>query len=142
MSENVIQGGQPTLHCLAIVVCNEVIEDKRTNNKTLVGLFNCILVPSVPAHHPCLWVLVSLSGGEGQYAVELVIKLPSGHQLAAVQGQIKLAREADVLDAAFAFPQFPLPEAGVYTVDLLVNGHPTAYRKFVVQVPPKPKGQP
>jgi len=43
--------------CLAIIICNEVIEDKRTNNKTLVGLFSRIGTKAVPCVHPRMFVM-------------------------------------------------------------------------------------
>ena len=42
----------PRLICVSLIVCNEVIEDKRSGNKTLVGLFNGIMTPRLPASHP------------------------------------------------------------------------------------------
>ena len=51
--------------CIAIIICNEVIEDKRTNNKTLVSLFNGISTPSLPAAHPRLFVMASFTSGSG-----------------------------------------------------------------------------
>ncbi len=46
--------------CVSLIICNEVIEDKRSGNKTLVGLFNSVMAPALPVVHPRMFVMASL----------------------------------------------------------------------------------
>src|SRR5919198_1052031 len=104
MSQRLDPIGRESPSCVAIVICNEVIEDKWTNNKTLVGLFNSIAAPGLPAHHHRMFIMVSLTDGRGEWPV-----------LLAIEGR-----------------GLPLPEAGEYHVGLFCGGRPLASRRFTV----------
>jgi len=42
---------------LALVVCDQIIEDKLTHKKSLIGIFNQIATPSFPCRHARMAVL-------------------------------------------------------------------------------------
>ena len=48
--------GKSTPSGLAIVVCDQIIEDKATSKKSLIGIFNNIASPTFPCRHPQLSV--------------------------------------------------------------------------------------
>ena len=50
--------GNPTPSGLAIVVCDQIIEDKATSKKSLIGIFNNIASQTFPCRHPALSVFV------------------------------------------------------------------------------------
>ena len=56
---------------LAIVICDQIIEDKLTHKKSLIGIFNQIATPTFPCRHPRMAVFVSLTEGRGAYDVRL-----------------------------------------------------------------------
>jgi hypothetical protein len=118
--------------CVAIVICNEVIEDKWTNNKTLVGLFNSIAAPSLPAHHHRLFIMVSLTDGRGHWPVVLEIEAPSGEELFKAEGALDFDDPLAVHDLVVEVRGLPLPEAGEYRVGLVCGLRPLASRRFTV----------
>ena len=64
---------KPTPIGLAIVVCDQIIEDKLTGKKSLIGIFNQIGTNNFPCRHPQMCVFVSLTEGRGQCAARLRI---------------------------------------------------------------------
>jgi len=123
--------------CVALIVCNEVIEDKRSGNKTLVGLFNGIVTPQLPATHPRMYLFATLTSGTGEWPFSFRITAPSGREVMRMQD---IARFDDPLvghDLVVELRNLPIEEEGAYFVDLLLGDSPLANRRFTVQVVPE-----
>lgn len=120
--------------CVALVLCDQVIEDKRTNNKTLVGLFSSIMTAQVPAVHPRMYLLASLTSGRGEWPFSVRIASPSGRELLRMQDTARFVDPLAVHDLVIELRNLPLEEAGVHFVDLLIGEVPIAHRRFAVQV--------
>jgi len=118
--------------CVAMVICNEIIEDKWTNNKSLIGLFSSIAAQGVPAHHPRMFIMVSLTDGRGQWPTIVRIEGPSGQDLFKAEGTIQFDDPLAVHDLIIEVRGLPLPEAGEYHVGLVCAGRPLASRRFTV----------
>jgi hypothetical protein len=121
--------------CVAIIICNEVIEDKRTNNKTLVGLFNQISTAKLPSVHPRMFVLVSLTDLTGKAPVTIRISSPN-KVVAEFPGELESADPRAVTDIVLELRGVPLEEAGAYRIDVLVNQISIADRYFSVLLQP------
>jgi hypothetical protein len=132
MSESLGPLGREAPICVAIVICNEVIEDKWTNNKTLVGLFNNIAAAELPANHARMFLMVSLTDGRGEWPVNITIDSPSGNEIFKAEGQMRFDDPIAVHDLVVEVRGLPLPEAGEYRVELLCGGRPLASRRFTV----------
>jgi len=122
--------------CLALIICNEVIEDKRSGNKTLVGLFNGITTSVLPATHPRLFLMASLTSGAGEWAFTFRILTPSGAELMRMQDTTRFDDPLIVHDLVVEVRNLPITEEGVYFVDLLLGEEPILNRRFTVQVNP------
>jgi hypothetical protein len=118
--------------CLAIIVCNEVIEDKRTNNKSLIGLFNGIMVGTVPATHHRMFIFVSLTDGRGEQSIILRIEAPSGQKVFEVVGTMKFPDPLSVHDLAIEVLGLPLPEIGEYYIGVYCGAERLGSRRFNV----------
>jgi hypothetical protein len=139
MSETGGYGARERPICVAIVICNEVIEDKRTNNKSLIGLFNSIVTTAFPAQHARMFVMVSLTDGRGEWPLSLVIRGPSGEPIFQSDGKLRFDDPLAVLDIVAELRMLPLPEAGEYRLEVVCGGELVASRRFnVVQA----EGQP
>jgi hypothetical protein len=123
-----------TPKCVALIVCNDVIEDKRTNNKTLVGIFNAIGSSGVPCTHDRMVVFASLSDGVGVWGIELRLFAPSGDELLRVGGEITFPDPHTVEDLVFELRGVQLPDAGTYFAVLFADGGPVGERRFDVRV--------
>lgn len=130
--------------CLGITLCDQVIEDKRTNKKSLIGVFNDILAASLPAKHPCMFLVISLTNCLGKIDTEVTICRDSEYgedskPLVGIRGQIEGRNPLDVLDLVVELRDMPLAEAGKYTIEMrcLPDGERVAQRFFQVkQIPP------
>jgi hypothetical protein len=123
---------------VAIVICNEIVEDKWTNNKSLFGIFNGITVAALPAVHPRLFVLASLTDGRGEWPVTLEIGSPSGSPAFKATLTCQFADPLAVHDLVIQVRNLPLVEAGEYHVLLTCPGRLLGRRRFAVMVQPEP----
>lgn len=120
--------------CVAIVICNEIIEDKRSSNKTLVSLFNSIGVASLPAMHPRLFLMASLTNLREEIDVSFVIKSPSEKELLRIDGRASSGGDPlPVIDLVVEVLGLTLAEEGVHFVDVLSGDTLLGSRRFTVQ---------
>ncbi|HEY3332508.1 MAG TPA: hypothetical protein VGK19_20935 [Capsulimonadaceae bacterium] len=133
-----LQDSPPT--CLSVIICNEVIEDKRTNNKTLVSLFNGIVINTLPATHPRMFIMASLTDGRGKWPVSFIIRDPEGNKILHFDGEAVFQDPLSVLDISVEVQGLALPSVGVYFVDLMTGAYPLGHRRFTVYMnqPPTP----
>jgi len=118
--------------CVAIVLCNDCIEDKRTNNKSLIGLFNAIHVQTVPALHPRMVVLASITNSSTSLSMRLIIRSPSGQEVAQIDAQFPALDPLATYDIVFEFNGVLIQEPGTYHVDLICDGSYLGGRRFDV----------
>ncbi len=123
--------------CIAVVICNEVIEDKATSNKTLVSIFNTIGTPGLPCHHPRMFVMASLTDGRGRWPIAFVITGPSGEQLMKVNGDAQFSNPLDVVDLVLQVRGLELHEPGEHMVDIVVGDERIGSRRFHVVLQPE-----
>jgi hypothetical protein len=117
---------------VALVLCDEVVEDRRSGNKTLVGLFSNIHASQLPAVHPRMHVMASLTSGRGDWPFMLRILGPSGQEVMRMQERVKLIDPLTVHDVVIEVRMLPITEPGVHFVDLLIGNTPIANRRFTV----------
>lgn len=120
--------------CVALVICDVVVEDKRTGNKTLVGLFNSIIAPQIPAVHPRMFLMASLTSGRGTWPFTFRITGPSGREMLRMQEVTRFVDPLAVHDVIVELRNLPLEETGVHFVDLMLSDSQVANRRFTVHV--------
>jgi len=106
---------KPSPTGLAIVICDQIIEDKLTGKKSLIGIFNQIGTQSFPCRHPQLCVFVSLTEGRGQCAARLrIVHDESEHVVAEVNGNIQFPNvhcdDALILERRFTVTHIKPPQ--------------------------------
>ena len=131
--------------CLGILLCDQVIEDKRTNKKSLIGTFNDIFAGRLPAKHPCMCLVLSLTNCRRPLDVEVELSRDTdagGERLLGLKGQVPAHNPLAVLDLVFELHGVPLPQLGKYTIDVtqLPDGRRIAQRSFYVHKAPAPPG--
>jgi hypothetical protein len=137
--------GQPSERpiCVSVIVCNEIIEDKRTNNKTLVSLFNTIMLPQAPGSHPRMFVMASLTDGRGHWPISFVIRAPSGAEVMRFNAEAQFHDPLAVTDISVEIQGLVFPEAGVYFVDVMAGASLLGHRRIMVNVAqPQPSQTP
>ena len=137
---------RPSPTGLAIVICDQIIEDKLTGKKSLIGIFNQIGTGSFPCRHPQLCVFVSLTEGRGQCAARLrIVHDASDHVVAEVNGNIQFPDVHVVVELNFNLVGLTFPEPGMYSIEFYCDDALILERRFnvvKVQPPQPPKGPP
>jgi hypothetical protein len=127
------QGHRPL--CLAIIICNEVIEDKRSNNKTLVSLFSRIGTKSIPCVHPRMFVMASLTDGHGTVPLVFrIVHLATQEHVVELRAEASFASPMDVSDVVLEFRNLPLKKEGSYAVEVLADGELLGMRRLYVEL--------
>jgi hypothetical protein len=120
--------------CVATLLCNEVIEDVRSHNKSAIGIFNAIQTPSLPATHPRMFLMVSLTNVKGNAAVRMVLRSPSGKSVANIEGKIDNGDPLATYDLVIELLSIPLEEEGVHVMDVFSGDHHVGGRRFSVML--------
>ena len=120
--------------CIAIIICNDVIEDKRSNNKTLVGLFNGVMTQGLPCTHPRMYVMASLTGGAGRWPISFRIYSPNNQEILRAEGEEVFSDPLEVRDFVLELLNVPLSEEGVHFVNIFSGNTLLSGRRFTVQV--------
>lgn len=123
----------PEPECLAMIVCDDVTQDKNTGKKTLFNTFNQIACREFPNKHGNLVVFVSLTNGRGEAPMNLeFIRGAAEQPLCALQGTVKFPDPLAVVDVVLRIAGLPLPEEGVYAFRLTVGGRILRERRIFV----------
>jgi hypothetical protein len=133
----------PTPSGLAIVICDQIIEDKLTHKKSLIGIFNNIAAGQFPCRHPQISVFVSLTEGHGQYNARLRIANEETDEVVAdVNGQIQFPDVNAVVELVFNLVGLTFPMPGLYAIEFYCADALVLERRFHVTHAQPPKGPP
>lgn len=132
---------------LGIILCDQVIEDRRTRKKSYIGVFNDILVGKFPARHPCFFLAVSVTGCLGQKEMEIRITREADYgeeEVMRLKGNVESANPLNVIEMVFEMRDFPIQKAGRYGIEIFALPEETriAQRFFNVKQAPHPPQQP
>jgi hypothetical protein len=135
---------QPIPSGLAIVVCDQIIEDKLTGKKSLIWIFNQIGTQNFPCRHPQVCVFVSLTEGRGQCDARLrIIHDESDHVVAEVKGNIEFSDVHVVVELNFNLVGLVFPEPGTYSIEFYCDDALVLERRFnVIHIKPPPGSPP
>ncbi|MDD4909825.1 MAG: hypothetical protein PHR44_04005 [Candidatus Omnitrophica bacterium] len=118
---------------LAMVLCDMVIDDRKTGKKSLVGIFSNINATKVPCIHPRLNVFISLTEGNGEYAGKLkCLYVDKDKTVAELAGPILFQSPHQIIDFNFELCGLPLVAFGNYRFDFYCNEELVISRKFTV----------
>jgi hypothetical protein len=118
--------------CVAMLVCNEVIEDKRSGNKTVVGIFNAVATTQLPATHPRMTVMSSVTNADREIPVTLVLRGPEGNELVRANAVVPARILGETIDLLFELNNLTFNELGDYMFELLFGDRVIGARKFTV----------
>lgn len=131
----------PTL--VSLLICDQVIDDKLTNKKSAIGIFNMIMTQQMPAaiHH--MAILVSLTEIAGRTELELRLVRDSDNQVMfSGKGAVDAPNPLAIADILFGLQGVRIPEAGQYAIELWGRGELLGRRRFQVLLrPPGQQGQ-
>ncbi len=124
-----------------ILLCDQIIEDRLTGKKTLVGIFQEILAVKFPCIHPTLWIYAAISDAEGEYEFEL--RLLDGESLNMIgtskTGHIRIQNRLQRTEIQIRMDGLPLAKPGQYIFQFLTNGQLIADKPFYAREMPRQK---
>jgi hypothetical protein len=125
---------------LSMVICDMIIEDKKTGKKSLIGMFSTVTTAQVPCLVSRFGVFISLTEGIGEYACSLrCVRSADNHVLAETKGNVKFSDRAEVVEISLDITGLTVPEFGDYRLELYCDSALLISRKFMVaQLPPPP----
>ena len=125
---------KPKPEVLALLICEGVIEDSRSKNKTIVSTFNRITSKGYPARHDRLAAFVSMTNGHGDYELKIRIvhadSAPGADTLLEAGGQIAFADPRAVVDLTLDLRGLAIPKPGGYVIQVEVDGDVVKQRRF------------
>ncbi len=133
----------PTL--VSLLVCDQVIDDRLSNKKSAIGLFNTVLVPSLPTRIHQLAVMATLTEITGRTPLQLrLMRDEDDSIMMQTRGHVDAPNPLAMVDLVFAMQGVPVAKAGQYAFELLSEGELLGRRRFQVRVgrPPRPKAAP
>ncbi|MBK8913510.1 MAG: hypothetical protein IPM64_02725 [Phycisphaerales bacterium] len=129
-------GALPTL--VSLLICDQVIDDKLSNKKSAIGMFNAVLVPQTPTTIQQMAVLASVT--ELTARVEMEIRLVRDADNSIIfsgRGFVEAPNPLAVVDLLFGLQGIQLPAPGQYAFEILIGGEPLGRRRFQVFVRPR-----
>lgn len=130
---------------VSMLICDQVIDDKLTNKKSAIGLFNLIAVPRVPTTISNMAVLISLTEITGRSELELrLIRDTDNAVLFHSQGVIAAPDPLATVDLLFALQGLKFDQIGQHAFEVLCRSEILARRRFHVRPlsPPRPNPEP
>lgn len=122
------------LSCVALIICDLVIEDVRTHNKTVVGMFNQVGALSFPCIQPRLTILAALTEGRTATSVKLRLnRVENERPLLEVTGSVEFKDPLRVTDFIYELRNVVFPEPGLYAVSIHEGECMLRERRFLVQ---------
>lgn len=134
-------------NCVSLIICETVIEDARSRNKSLINMFNGILAPRLPARHDRLCAFAAITGGRGKVNVVLRLCYDKDYEkdLLHLEGEVEFPASDPnaVVDLVFEIRGFVFEQFGNYTFEVVHGQVPLLTRRFTVnqlqtQPPPQP----
>jgi len=118
---------------LAIVVCDQIIEDKLTSKKSLIGIFNQIAAANFPCTHPRVSVFVCLTEGSNNYSARLrIVHDETDTVIADLNGPIQFTDANAVVELNFDLIGLTFPQPGLYSIEFYCDDALVLERRFNV----------
>lgn len=125
--------GQEPLTCISVMICDDLYRDESTKKLIVVGAFNTISVPELPAQHPKMCVLFTLTNGRGEYDLSLTIEHErTGREILCIKGPLLIDDPLAIADVDVRLHGIVFPESGKYWVVLRCDEEIIQQRPFFV----------
>lgn len=126
---------KPLPTALAMIICDDTIEDRTTGKKTLVGLFNNIMAKTCPFRHPEMNIFMVLTNGHGDYTARLKCLKEDDQPVVDLSGHIHFPDPNAIVEFNFELLGLAFPFYGIYRFQFYCDDRPLISRKFMVSKP-------
>lgn len=121
----------PTL--ISLLICDQVIDDRMTNKKSAIGLFNTIFTPSLPMRIQQFAVMATLTEITSRTPLELRLVRDSDNEaLLRTHGNVTAPSPLAMVDLVFSLHGARLDQPGQYAFELWAGDQLLGRRRFHV----------
>jgi len=118
---------------IALIICDRVITDAQTKEKTLVGTFNRISARAFPCVHPRMSIFVAVTNGRGPTNAHVrCVNETTGDVVFEANGPITFKDPNHVVEMNFQLGNVVFPKPGLHGVEFLCDGEIILQRRFQV----------
>ncbi len=118
---------------VALVICDQIIEDSTSKKRSLIGLFNSVQCTDFPATLHKVCVFTSITQLNGNYEVELRCTNETTKDVViSAKGNAGSTDPNTVLEIGFEFASFCFPRPGLYGFEFLCDGEIILCTRFNV----------
>jgi hypothetical protein len=118
---------------LGMVICDMIIEDKKTGKKSLIGMFSNVSAVQVPCALSRFGVYISLTEGIGDYACSLkCVRAGDNLLIGETKGGLKFEDRSNIVEIVLEINGLTVPEFGEYRLEFYCEDGLLISRKFTV----------
>jgi hypothetical protein len=118
MAESIL----PIPSVIAVLICEKVVTEALTNNKSLINVFNRFIAPEEPIRSATFWIFVRLGDAEGDYQFRLeLVHLDSETAIGKAEMAINVPDRLIAHELAFQFNGIEFPWFGTYEFQIFAN---------------------
>ncbi|NTV29008.1 MAG: hypothetical protein HGA80_02885 [Candidatus Omnitrophica bacterium] len=118
---------------LSMVVCDMIIEDKKTGKKSLIGMFSNVSTMQVPCLLNRFCIFISMTEGIGDYTCALkCLRSTDNLSIGETRGNIQFQERSQVVEITLDIAGLTVPEFGEYRLELYCDDALLISRKFTV----------
>jgi len=129
----------PIPNVVAMLVCDQIINEQGTNKKSLIGVFDNFMSPAFPVMLQRVAVYVKLADAGGDYLFKLrLVNLKNESLVAEVGLQVNIPDRTQHSELALNLGNIPIPEEGKYEFQLYFGDeylHRVTMNAIKVQLP-------
>lgn len=120
---------------VSLLICDQIIDDKLSNKKSAIGMFNAILVQQLPATMQQIAVLASVTELTGRVELEIrLVRDADNSVIFSGRGLVEAPNPLAVVDLLFAIQGVQIAAPGQYAFEILSRGELLGRRRFQVFV--------
>lgn len=124
---------------VSLLLCDQIIDDRLTSKKSAIGIFNTVIVPSVPTRIFQMSVMASLTEISGRTPLVLRMMRDSDNEVIFhTNGWVDAPNPLATVDLIFAMQGIQVPTFGQYAFELLASDETLGRRRFQVHAPNTP----
>ena len=126
--------------CLSCILCELVIQDQETKNKSLINMFNHVMVAALPARMHRLSVMISITDGRGASSGKLEILDPDGTPVIRGTNPVTFHDPIVIIDLCYEFRDVLFHKPGRYSINFWLGDDLIVMRPFTITCRPAPQG--
>ncbi|MBU6410027.1 MAG: hypothetical protein KGR98_06545 [Verrucomicrobia bacterium] len=120
---------------IALMICDKVITDAATQEKTIVATFNQILATAFPCTHHRMTVFVALTNGKGVLDSEIrCVNTDENTVVFGMKGTVPFVNPTQVIEMAFQFNNLTFAKPGLHTIEFYCENELILQRPFHVSL--------